>query len=351
MAAGPVQAGIYNTAEPPIGPQPAHNTVQPLPFSQFRGLCSDLFNIQQPGAALGQRYLDQRKVLEAKVRAGSATTEDRVNLGAYLIRLRQYEEAVAVLTPAAAQERGNFMVFANLAAAHQLAGRLARALDYLLQVRDIWPRDWPGLSRDQLEWYRETESYHLKLVRLRAREEVRQPAGGRQPPPDTVDDLFGVRFVNDQGQYAAGQLAAAERQKLPRNALAIVQQLVLWLPDDTRLYWLLGELFNAQGDVAAAATVFEECVWSRRYDAPALKAHRQIVQESQAAAPPSLPVDAEDNPPAPSTFAWAPNARQLLLVGGAAGLIIIALVCLQIREIKKRRQGRAARDERSKSQA
>ena len=29
--------------------------------------------------------------------------------------------------------------------------------------------------------------------------------------------------------------------------LGVVQQLVVWLPDDLRLYWLLGEVYNAQG--------------------------------------------------------------------------------------------------------
>jgi hypothetical protein len=56
VAALPVQAGIYNPAEPPLGPKPARDGIQPLPFSQFRGLLSDLFTIQQPGQPLGQRY-------------------------------------------------------------------------------------------------------------------------------------------------------------------------------------------------------------------------------------------------------------------------------------------------------
>ena len=50
-----------------------------------------------------------------------------------------------------------------------------------------------------------------------------------------------VRFANDGGIYQPGALATAERAKLPPDAIAIVQQLLLWYPTDSRLYWLLGE--------------------------------------------------------------------------------------------------------------
>ncbi len=40
-----------------------------------------------------------------------------------------------------------------------------------------------------------------------------------------------------------------------------MQQLLIWLPEDTRLYWLLGELYNAQGgakNIQSARMIFEE---------------------------------------------------------------------------------------------
>ena len=54
-----------------------------------------------------------------------------------------------------------------------------------------------------------------------------------------LDDLFGIRYVGEDGSYQPGKLAAAEAKKLPANAAALVQQLALWLPADGRLLWQL----------------------------------------------------------------------------------------------------------------
>jgi tetratricopeptide (TPR) repeat protein len=229
------------------------------------------------------------------------------------------------------------MVFANLATAHQLAGRMERAVSYLQQAKDIWPQEWPRMPKAQLDWYRQAERYHLLLVMLRLRQGV-----GRTKTADSLDSLFGgdqgpVRFLGESGQYEAGKMAKAERAKLPKEALAIVQQLVLWLPDDTRLYWLLGELYNAEGDVAAAAKVFEDCVWSRRSDAAELREHRKIVQEARAKAE-ALVFEPNEPSPTGTQENWAPDSGKLILVGGAAGLVVLLLVYLQIREVRRRRK-------------
>jgi len=280
------------------------------------------------------------------------TTEETVNLSEYLIRLRQYEEAVQLLTPLAAQERGNFMVLANLGTAHQLSGRLDRALGYLEQVSLAWPKRWPGLSPAQLEWYRLAEKYQLRLVRSRLKESLRQ-SGKRASYPQGLDELFGseqrpVRFVAETGRYEAGKLAAVERAKLPSQALALVQQLLFWLPgatpgmEDTRLYWLLGELYNADGDVAAASQILEKCVWSHRFDAPDLREHRKIVQAARPAPAPvaALPSATLPSPATvpPDESSWIPDRRKLLIGGAVAALVIVGLVYLQVREFFRRRR-------------
>jgi tetratricopeptide (TPR) repeat protein len=334
-----IHAGLYTTAEPMPGPVVGKDGVHPLSFVEFRDALNELRRVavEQPDSEARRHYLKARDELQAKARTGKLTAQEQVNLSHDLIRLRQYEEAIAVLSPAAVEERRNFMVFANLAAANQLAGRLDRARDYLEQVKDVWPREWPGLTREQLDWYRQAETYHLKLLRLRYREEVRQPAG-RPKQPESVDALFGppdapVRFLGESGQYEAGQLAAAEKEKLPKDALAIVQQLLLWLPDDTRLYWLLGEVLNATGDTTSSAAVFEECLWSRRWSAPDLVEHRRIVKEFQ---PP------QQEQPASS---WLPDSRKLMVVGAVVGLLIVVLIYLQFREFRRRhRAASASRD-------
>jgi hypothetical protein len=142
-----------------------------------------------------------------------------------------------------------------------------------------------------------------------------------------------VRFVGEEGRYEAGKLARAERAKLPPDALAIVQQLVIWFPDDTRLYWLLGEIYNANGDIEAAARIFDECVGNvRRFSAPDLRAHRLVVQEAKPKAE-SIVLDTA----ASRSSTWLPDGRQLMAVGGVAGLAVIVLVYFQVREMRRRR--------------
>jgi hypothetical protein len=63
---------------------------------------------------------------------------------------------------------------------------------------------------------------------------------------------------------------------LPDDAVAIVQQLALWLPADGRLLWQLGELANAHGDVRTAAAVLEGCVTEFAMGAADLRKRRQL---------------------------------------------------------------------------
>jgi hypothetical protein len=206
------------------------------------------------------------------------------------------------------------------------------------------------LTSRQLQWFQTAEKYQLELVKLRYRELVRRPPG-RSQAPEKLDDLFRgdkgpVRFVGEEGRYQAGQLARAERAKLPPDALAIVQQLVIWFPDDTRLYWLLGEIYNAKGDIEAAARIFDECVGNvRRFSAPDLRAHRLVVQEAKPKGE-SIVLDTaasrsgaanENAPVSGSSPSWLPDGRQLVAVGGVAGLAVIVLVYFQVREMRRRR--------------
>src|SRR5262249_54147431 len=74
----------------------------------------------------------------------------------------------------------------------------------------------------------------------------------------------------------AGKLADAERKKLPDDALAIVQQLALWMPADGRLLWQFGELCNAYGDVRSAAAALDGCVTEFALASPDLRKRRLL---------------------------------------------------------------------------
>jgi hypothetical protein len=148
-----------------------------------------------------------------------------------------------------------------------------------------------------------------------------------------VDALFPVRFIGPSGAYEAGTIADAERAKLPADAVTVVQQLLLWFPEDSRLLWLLGELYNAQGDLSSAGAVFEECVWSRKYDSPTLREHRRIVKEELTArAVAEAARAAEAKPPE----RLLPDQITLWTVGGISGAILVALGWWQVREVIRR---------------
>jgi hypothetical protein len=377
-------AGLYNTAEPPMEPT--------VSFGQFRNVLNDLRSIavEQPEGSLRKHSLTRVAELEAKSRAVGLTVEDCVNLSAYLIRLLRYQKAIEVLTPVATRERGNFMVFANLATAYQLTDQGDRAVDALREALKIWPRVWAGWSTAQLDRSHRAELYHLDLLTFRRRAALAQ---GRGPGGLHLDPLFfeGNRFVSDSGQYEAGELAAAQRAKLPADAVALVEQLLLWLPHDLGLFWQLGELLNATGEVPDAAAVFDDLVFNRRVDAPELRRHRHILNEALAVhkqlrplmregqmlwwlAPRATLVGTPGAGPllseagwvgvlnemkrreqsgglevgslaatgsqpvsAPTPVDWLPERSQVVVVGGIAALIALALVYLQVRAFRHRR--------------
>jgi tetratricopeptide (TPR) repeat protein len=360
----PAAAGLYSTEplqvktaegvqsiEPIEGPVSGPGGVGPLPHSQVAFQVNELLGALNPQPfgpdksgeeSRRQKYLERVQKLKEKQFGGTLTADERLNLGYYLVRLGQYEEAVGVLQPAVGRDCTDFRLLANLATAIHLASptdpsRLPRAIDYQQQALDLSPAQWRQVAGDQADWLREVERRYLTLLRLRQREAIELARG--QKPAVALDALFGpVRFVGDSGQYEAGQLAVEEQKKLPNNALAIVQQLVLWLPTDGRLYWLLGELYNAAGKpelIESAYQVFDNLVWGRNFSVPDLQEHRRIVEAARPRPTPPPPL----LPPAASLFN---NPVLLAVVGGAFAALVLALLWFQFRELFRGRGGSAA---------
>lgn len=336
------QAGVYSTVDPIQGPIVEDGGVVPIPIALFRDTLSDRIGLLRDPALLGpndpplpEGTLKRRKdheaktaALQNKIKTGGASLDDQINLSAYLIGLGKFQDAIVLLEPLARGEgRANFMVLSNLATAYQLAGQPERVLDYLQLARGCWPDKLPGMKDEQLKFYRQVDRLQFLLVRQRRAETAKLPPGVRHTP-ESVDALFGatddpIKFVAESAQYEAGKIAAKQKAKLPKDAIASVQQLILWLPDDTRLYWLLGELLNADGQISEAYTVLDECVGARRYDAAELKEHRRILLEGLPKPPPPPPLVA--------------NVPKAIIVGGGAVLVIGLLGYLQIRELRRRR--------------
>lgn len=240
--------------------------------SQWRGFLTDLRTLRNigvkpgpglPPSPLRQQYEEAAEKLRAAAKSRPLTADEQADLGAILLRLGEVEPALEVLRAAQREHPRHFGVLANLGTAWQLYGNLEQAGEWLRQAARLAPARW-----------QKAEELHLRLVRLR----LRQARDAQE-----LDDLFGVRFVGEKGDFEPGGLAAAERRKLPADAVAVTQQLALWLPQDPRLLWQLGELANAQGDVQTAADLFETCVNQFGLSAPALRERRIAAREAAAA--------------------------------------------------------------------
>jgi tetratricopeptide (TPR) repeat protein len=282
LAATPgLRAGVYNTAEPAIWPMPGSLQDFQYRLGELRSIAVEMpKDPKETRETLREYYLRRVAELEAKERTDGLSVEDRINLGAYFIRLLKYEEAVRVLTPAESKDPGNFMVLANLSTASAGAGRLERAIAYLQQALTAWPHVHFGYTAAQLYFYRTAERYQLRLLQLRQQESRLQP--GR--PPETVDALFGrVRFAGANGKYEPGGIALEQLDELPVESVPVVTQLVFWLPFDDRLYWLLAELLNAQGEPEKALTLMKDLSYGRRFSTPEFMEHRRVLLEQEEA--------------------------------------------------------------------
>jgi hypothetical protein len=199
--------------------------------------CATPPTAQQPASDLRQLYAEAAAELRAKAKRGPLSADEAADLGALLIRLGQVPEAVEVLRPAQAAHPNHFRLVANLGTAWQLLGDLDQAEAYLRMAVVHAPPEW-----------RAAEALHWRLVR------------GRRAGNQDLDDLFDIRW---QGQ-----------PKVPPGALALVQQLALWLPADGKLIWQLGEIAAALGDLRAGRDLLELAVGEFGLSQPALRARR-----------------------------------------------------------------------------
>ena len=253
----PATAGLYYSGE----------QYAELP-SRFQGFLVDHRSLRAaaierprdvPASPLREDFLIAAERLEKLAKTRPLTADEVANLGAVYVRLGKLDKAIGILQPAARKSPEHFRLAANLGTAFHISGDLDRAAVYLEEAVRLAPEKLQAFER-----------YHLKLVRLRLKE------GRLANNPTAVDDLFGVKYVGESGNPEPAKMADAERKKLPADAVAVVEQLALWLPTDGRLLWQLGELANAHGDVRMAAAILEGCVTEFTLSAPDLRKRRQL---------------------------------------------------------------------------
>jgi hypothetical protein len=319
--ATPVSAGFYNTIE----------TQPNIPWEKVRSVVSQLRAVAVPPkgrpdpSSLREGYLGQAAFLEQARKDGMLITLDRANLGACYLRLGRPRDAIRVLSEG---DKGHFLIQVNLAAAYELNGDLELALRHQQMALDLWPAVFaPWKQPFGASWFRECERYNMHLLQSR----IAESRQGRLPGLVDIDPLFPrLRFVGPgpNGDYEPGGLAQSVRDQLPPNAMEIVLQLVLWKPQDARLWWLLAELLNANGYVTEAFDIMAELVENgnrfrglhehRKILEPAAKVDRQLrlphnknlLLSYFTALPPGVLA-----PPGVGTFAFRAGAVAPFLLG------------------------------------
>lgn len=315
-------AGLYHPQEPTPFPVSPAGVASELGFgSQFDGPFPLLFtrwgNVANDTAAQANNP-DRRKVLDRL----AAVKADPAALAADLVRLNRTAEAVNVLMPLSRGRSPDPRVLFNLAHAHAVRGEWGEALAlHELAAEEGVPADLAGATPDQRKWLTRVEREYYRRWLLEHR---RRAAAKADPAAEEVFPLF-----------------PRDKPK-PADAVAVVQQLLLWAPWDTALYWLLAEQYAEAGRVREAATILDRIVESRQYSNRAKMMARRAELAAAVAKLPPEKIDeplltADEPPPATDPNAFLPSRWA---VGAAAAAFVgLALVMgwLQVRRWVGRR--------------
>jgi len=309
----------------------------------------------EPGAGLLKDALDRLACRD------QLTPPERVALAADLLRLRTYAkgpvDAFELLRPYRNDPPPGLGFQVYMLISYALMQRaepdVQAAFDNAESALiDFKPTAISGLSDAQLRWYLKMErQYGLPLLRIRqsiAKDTSPGAAERLDPlfPPRVKGKSDPVRFVGEEGIFAPGTLAAAEKAKLPPDAIAVVQQLILWNPDDGRLWWLLAELYNAEGDYRAAARSYKLAVDEAKFTATELRRHSSEVLPgaiglSVAADLGQVAADAARNQF--DRFAEVERVQKIRRVGIPLALVLMAVIYWQFREMQRRWRARRLR--------
>lgn len=244
------------------------------------------------------------------------TTQPPVARAADLIRTRQFDAAIQLLKPMTTGRATQFEVLANLAHAFAWKGEWSEAVRY--HEAALLDAEFPTAIRNG-GWLMKVEKLHYRRWLKLHEEEVRRPV---RPAQEQVFPLF--------------------EGKPPADAIAIVQQLLLWAPDDNRLVWLLAELYTQAGPLRVAERLFDSLASQDRQQSNRfiMMEHRAAVKARVKELPPeSEPVVVIAPTPAPPT-GWQQlgiSTQQLKWAAGLFALAAAVLIRFQFRKLLRRR--------------
>ena len=342
--------------------------IHPLPFEEFYRRLGILLNVRDERLRDGQPNPDRLAFLQRVQYRGMRPPSSGLEAAMWatdLLRLGRIDAAMDVLAPRLRDPRPDYFVAIVMGHLYAERGDWKTALRYHQEgwLDAQFPSQIPGLNAFQREWWEKLDRdyvphyYRLRLQEAEQRQGKTPAELARIAEEEEVLGLFPLpergqarvqplRFVNDKGQYEPGRLADSERAKLPPDALAIVQQMLFWYPGDTRLLWLLGELYAAEGNLDAAFQIFDACTWGRQYgNRRLLMEHRHIVdnlrqQQATHRVPAEEPLLASSSPDSPASEEHTPiSMRSIGLYFALVGLVALLALGRSLARYGKRKGG------------
>ena len=373
----PASAGYYSSIDTRFELMPSRD------FEKvFGGILDDLRAIPIPKPDRDPVFRKRYVLIESLSRDGALkldTLEQKLNYSTVLIRRGRADEAVGFLLPLERQYPENFLVLSHYATSLFLSTPefKAKAPYYMKQALKKWPKNMDelkdedrrflrafGWDEKDFEDYRLYETCFERLILHRLDEEKRHQR--KDPVEVAVDPIFTppkekpLRFLNDRGEFEPGRIAAAEKDKLPRNAVEIVEQLVMWMPHDDRLFWLLGEVFSASAMqepdektknqlITSAYLIFQQLekksFTQKLYGKAEIESrfsklaeYVKTMPEPNVFDPEKLLKKDEDNNSGLTSEQW----WRALGVGVLTGLAVGMFALWQVQEMRRRRQARTA---------
>jgi tetratricopeptide (TPR) repeat protein len=364
LAAGPGRASLYTPEETrfnvPVG---ADGRGQPIEFKEFKRRLATLKNAGDYRTKADGKVNSDRIAFLARIdrlKGKKLTPLETLAYASDLLRVGRPDdgrlnEALNRVQPLVRARNRDYLACTTMAHIHAARGEWREAVEYQDDATQNleMPPEVKGLTKEQRDWIAKLDrDYVLPYYKIRLKESTAFPK--HDPMAEDVYPLFPVaepgkkhipiRFVNDAGQYQPGVLSATERAKLPPDAPAIVQQLMFWYPGDTRLYWLLAELYAAEGDFASARRILDEAVDSSGQfgNRKILASHRTAIHAADDAkprmasaedAPLTSTVKTEESRPEPSEKI---SMRTIWIYFGAIALIAVFAL---LRAISRRAKG------------
>jgi tetratricopeptide (TPR) repeat protein len=234
-------------------------------------------------------------------------------LASVLIRLRQTDQALDLLRRYVRDRRPTFAVFANLAHAHAVRGEWREAITAHQTALDDCR--FP-IAIKHGEWLKRLENqYYRKWLIIREREARDKLPVSEQLPLPLFDG------------------------PPPADAIAIVQQLLLWDHSDVRLQWLLADLYRQAHRPRAALKIYESLL-AVNYSPRRLRDDRESTKALVATLPPIsepvlAPMTADD--PRPVLEKLGLSIPQIIAAATIFFATTAVLLTYQYRQWRRRR--------------